>query len=121
MSRVKRFDAKAKLPMHESDAMGLPLLNDGCRFGADLIEFPPHGKVPMHTHPGAHCLFCIAGSGQVTVGRCVPDTITVGDCYLIQSGEPHEVSAGGSGLRLIVVGNDHRPVDSKERLDVVAE
>lgn len=117
--RIAKFTAAAELPMHESDAKGLPLLHNGDSFGADVIEFPPMGMVPMHTHPGDHVLFCVAGSGYVTIGISAPDAISQGDCYLIRSMEPHAVSAGQHGLRLIVVGNNHRPVDSKERLDVV--
>lgn len=118
-TRIARFDRQATLQMHESDAKGLPLLHNGDKFGADVIDFPPLGKVPMHTHPGDHVLFCVGGSGWVTIDRSVPDAVTCGDCYLIHSMEPHAVAAGEHGLRLIVVGNNHRPVDSKERLDVV--
>lgn len=118
-SRVVRFDQPATLPMHASDAKGLPLLYDGGCFGADVIHFPPNGKVPMHTHPGAHCLFCVGGSGYVHVDR-MSYHLTVGDCYLIRDNEPHAVEATCDGLRLIVVGNNHRPVNSKERLNVVA-
>jgi len=117
-NRISRFDQRATMPMHLSNAKGLPLLHNGDRFGADVIEFPPHGKVPMHTHPGDHVLFCLGGSGYVTIDRDAPDAITVGDCYLIHSMEPHAVEAGEYGLRLIVVGNDHRPVNSQERLNV---
>lgn len=117
-TRVSRFDRPATAAMHGSDAKGLPLLHDGNRFGADVIEFPPHGKVPDHTHTGAHFLFCIGGSGWVFVNNR-PHQISVGDCYLIQSEEEHSVEAGRNGLRMIVVGNDHRPVDSAERLDVI--
>lgn len=113
---IARYDAPATRPMHHSDALGAPLLHDGERFGADVIEFPPGGKVAMHSHPGAHCLFCTAGAGWVITDH--PRRITVGDCYLIRSGEPHAVEASKRGLRLIVVGNDHRPVDSAERLDL---
>lgn len=108
-----RFDRPATESMHASDARGLRLLRDG-KFGADVIDFPPGGKVAMHTHPGSHILFCIGGSGHV-ITRAVT-RITVGDCYLIESGEPHEVQAGAHGLRLIVVGNDYRDVASAERL-----
>jgi len=119
--RLNRFDQRATLPMHQSDAKGLPLLHNGEDFGADLIDFPPGGKVAMHTHPGDHVLFCIGGSGFVSIDRDVPHKITVGDCYLIHSEEPHAIEAGAKGLRLLVVGNQHRPVESEERLDVVSQ
>lgn len=107
--------AEASVEMHMSDARGIPLLHDGDRFGADIIEFPPHGRVEEHTHPGAHMLFVLSGSGQV-VRRGVPTSLASGKCYLVASEEPHSVAAGPHGLRLLVVGNDHRHVGSRERL-----
>lgn len=112
---IARFDIKPTKSMHLSDAKGSSLLHDGVCFGADIIEFPPNGKVEEHTHPGAHCLFCIGGGGFVfDAGH--PHKITVGDCYMIKGGQSHAVHAGGFGLKLIVVGNDHRHVESEDRL-----
>lgn len=104
-------------PMHKSDAVGRQLLHDDGKFGADLIEFPPFGSVPLHTHPGAHMLFCLAGSGLV-IREEKSLRLSPGICYFVAAGQPHEVLAESAGLRLLVVGDDVRPVCSKDRLDL---
>lgn len=111
-----RFDCgREGRAMHLSDAKGYPLLHDGDLFGADIIEFPPNGSIGMHTHPGAHFLFCLSGSGVVNRdGQEI--TLKPGVCYLIPTMIPHSVCASENGLRLLVVGNNHRPVDSSERM-----
>jgi quercetin dioxygenase-like cupin family protein len=117
--RIANFFHKPTEPMHLSDAKGMALVHNGEKFGADVIDFPPFGEVPMHTHPGDHILLCVGGSGCVTV-KADKHPVTLGTCYLIRSMEPHAVQAFDRGLTLVVVGNDHRPVNSVERLDVIA-
>lgn len=116
--REARFDdMNGAKQMHNSDAKGKPLLYDGGKFGGDIIEFPPDGRVEMHTHPGAHMLFAIRGNGQVVRGDETTD-LEYGCCYLVESMEPHAVYAGKLGLTLLVVGDDVRHVWSADRLDM---
>lgn len=117
MLSESNLNALADLPMTRSDAKGVALLHDGERFGADIIEFPPVGEIGTHKHPGAHMLFVLAGSGTV-IRDGATRPLSPGDCYLVASDQPHSVHAGEDGLRLLVVGNDHRSVDSEERLYV---
>ena len=108
--------------MHQSDATGQPLLLDG-KFGADIIRFPAGGQVDTHVHDGAHMLFCLAGAGVVEYGSpsdadLESHSLYPGLCYLIPGQVPHAIRAT-TDLVLIAVGNDHRPVGSPARLDLV--
>ncbi len=117
--KESRFDVTPTEQMHASDALGAALIRDGS-FGADLIVFPPNGSVPTHTHPGRHILFCVGGRGTVTRSGCSL-VIDSGQSYLVGANEPHAINASVFGLRLLVVGDDVRPISSAERLNVVAE
>lgn len=105
-------------PMSYSDATGLPLLKSG-PFGADLIRFPAGGKVGKHTHPGEHMLFVLSGGGRLEYQDTEVNLIP-GLCYHVPSNVPHAIYAT-TELTLISVANDHRPVDSEERLSVDPE
>jgi quercetin dioxygenase-like cupin family protein len=104
--------------MTHSDATALRLLKHG-PFGADLIRFPPGGRVPDHTHPGAHLLFVLGGLGWVDyegeAARLEP-----GVCYLIPAGVRHGIRAE-SELTLLAVADDHRDAGSEDRLNVACE
>ena len=118
MLQLARFDTPGPfaLPMHRSDATGRPLLKLG-DFGADLIHFEAGGRVEMHTHPGDHILFALAGRG-VVVYEGTPHDLEPGVCYLIPGSAPHAVyAAADTPLTLAVVGNRHIPVDCVARLD----
>lgn len=104
------------LQMCHSDGTGLPLLKDG-NFGADIIRFAAGKGVMNHTHEGAHILIVIKGTGFVEYNSIDYD-LEPGLCYLIPSNVDHAIKAT-TELMLIAVGNNHRPVDSTERLDVV--
>ena len=102
--------------MHESDASANRLLKQN-GFAADLIRFPPGGKVDLHTHPGNHMLFCVDGKGSVQYGEDLLQLLP-GDCYLIEGSVPHAVfAAEDTQLTLIAVADDHRDVTSPDRLD----
>lgn len=113
-----RFDARPgplAVPMAHSDATARHLLAHGL-FGSDLIRFPAGGRVPEHTHPGAHQLFVLSGEGWVEY-EGVAHPLFPGVCYLIPGGARHAVRAA-TELTLIAVGDDWRPPDSDERLDL---
>jgi mannose-6-phosphate isomerase-like protein (cupin superfamily) len=116
--------------MFHSDAVGVDILCDtsGDRpFGMGLIEFPPHGEVSLHVHEGSHILVCFDGEALVRVQVCDSDgsqrmvthSISIGQCYNIESMVPHSVHAGASGVLLLVVGNDYRMAANQDRLEVV--
>jgi quercetin dioxygenase-like cupin family protein len=117
--QLQRWDTEATVPMHQSNALGARLLKSG-RFGADLIKFPPGGRVGTHTHPGQHILIVVSGDGWVTV--CFDDyrgryPLQTGVCYLIPGNVPHAIDAE-TELAIISVADDHRDVEAKERLDL---
>jgi quercetin dioxygenase-like cupin family protein len=99
--------------MFKSDATGSPLLKEG-KFGADVIRFGPREGVANHVHEGAHILFVLKGTGWV-VYEGVDHELEPGLCYFVPSWVEHAIRAD-TELILIAVGNDHRPVDSSERL-----
>lgn len=116
-----RFDCPdGPLPvlMHASDATAERLLKHG-PLGADLIRFPAGGRVPTHTHPGAHMLFVLSGDGWVDCGK-ESVRLNPGVCYLVPAEAAHGIRAE-TELTLISVANDHRDAGSQERLNVVAE
>lgn len=104
--------------MARSDATAMPLFADG-RFGADVIRFPAGGRVADHTHPGSHVLYVLSGCGWVDF-EGEPTQLSPGVCYLIPAGARHGIRAE-TELTLLAVASDHRPVNSEDRLRVVAE
>ena len=102
--------------MHNSDGTGQPLVKHG-KFGADLVRFKAGEGVGEHVHEGSHILFCLDGKGFVDYGP-QPHRLSPGVCYLVPGLQPHAIRAT-TDLLLIAVGDDHRPVDSPERLDMV--
>lgn len=101
------------IQMCHSDGKGIPLINHD-HFGADLIKFEAGKGVRMHVHPGAHILIVYEGYGVLgyyeETHRLEPGLI-----YLIPGNVPHSIDAD-TDLVLMAVGNDHRPLDSEERL-----
>jgi len=103
--------------MYNSDGTGSPLVVKN-KFGADLIHFDAKKGVGMHTHIGAHILFVIAGTGYVDYYDKAFD-LYPGLVYFVPSKVPHAIRAK-TDLTLIAVGNDHRSVDSPERLETIS-
>jgi quercetin dioxygenase-like cupin family protein len=102
------------IPVHGADALGRGLHTNG-HLGADILWVPATKKFPVHTHPGHHLLYCIAGTGTITVGE---ETYAVGpgDLYMVDGLVPHAVGAGSSDHVLMAIGAPHKPVDSPERM-----
>jgi quercetin dioxygenase-like cupin family protein len=115
--------------MHESDAFGVDVFYDDSGekpFGLWWIKFPPFGEVKLHTHKGSHMLVCFAGNGKVCVEieengvkKIREELLLSWYCYSIPSMIPHSVHAGAETLLLLVIGNDYRPADSHDRLDLI--
>ena len=104
------------IQMMNSDGTGTPLVCSG-KFGADVIRFGPGEGVTNHTHVGEHILFVIKGTGFVEY-EGVDYELKPGVCYLVASMADHAIKATEE-LVLIAVGNDHRPLGSYERMDLV--
>ncbi|MDD3040661.1 cupin domain-containing protein [Bacteroides sp.] len=104
------------IKMCNSDGTGSPLVKID-KFGADVIRFPAGQGVMNHTHEGAHILFAIKGTGFVEYDG-VDYALEPGVCYLVPSMVDHAIKAT-TELILIAVGNDHRALDSVERMEPV--
>ena len=104
------------IQMCNSDGTGSSLL---CykNFGADVIRFDAGKGVKNHIHAGDHILFVIKGEGFVEYhGKDSP--LYPGLCYLVPGNVDHAIKAT-TELILIAVGNNHRLLDSKERMELV--
>ena len=118
--QLKSLEGQQPLQMQHSDGTALPLVVDDAkeaRFGADVVRFPPGKGVGLHTHVGAHILMVTKGTGILTYGN-QKHGMFPGMIYLVPSNVPHAIDAL-TELVLVAVGNDHRPADSPERLDIV--
>ncbi len=109
---------KGVLPiqMKHSDGTGLPLVTYE-NFGADIVRFPAGKGVGTHTHIGAHILIVLNGEGFVEY-EGVDHPLLPGIVYMIPGNIKHAIKAT-TELILIAVGNDHKPLESEERLQVV--
>ena len=101
--------------MSQSDATALRLVKQEA-FGADLIRFPPGGRVPDHTHVGDHILYVLSGRGWVDYDG-QPWPLEAGTLYLIPSMVRHGIRAE-TELTLLAVANVHRDAASEDRLYV---
>lgn len=105
------------IQMKNSDGTGVPLLKDG-NLGADIIRFGANEGVAEHTHVGKHVLFVLRGLGIVKYDG-VDNSLYPGKCYLVESWVPHAIYADeDDDLVLLVAGDDHRPLDDPERMDL---
>lgn len=101
------------IKMYNSDGTGSPLLAlKG--FGTDIIRFGAGEGVMNHTHEGDHILFVLKGTGIVEYNGVEHD-LYPGLCYLIPGEVDHAIRAK-EDLVLIAVGNNHRPLNSEERM-----
>ena len=114
------LEGQQPLQMHESDGTALSLVLDDTtakKFGADVVRFAPGTGVRLHKHVGAHVLMVTKGTGILTYENEKYEMFP-GMIYLVPSNVPHAISAT-TELVLVAVGNDHRPADSAERLDII--
>jgi quercetin dioxygenase-like cupin family protein len=118
--RLISFAGEQPLRMQHSDGTARPLVVDRSRpnaFGADIVRFEAGKGVGLHVHVGAHILMVTQGKGVLTYNGEKYDLFP-GMIYLVPSNVPHAIEAL-TELVLVAIGNDHRPADSEERLDVV--
>ena len=103
--------------MAHSTATGEALVSNGS-LGVDVIRLAAgEGFVP-HTHPGDHILVVVGGQGTITYGgRIYPSR--AGEIYFVPGKVPHAVGAITDHV-ILAIGAPHRPVDSPDRLTVVA-
>ena len=127
--QLKSFEGEQPLKMQHSDGTALPLVLDDStpkKFGADVVRFRAGEGVELHTHIGSHILLVTKGEGVLIYeGKHGLDGIAherhdmfPGMIYLVPSNVPQAIEAK-TELVLIAVGNDHRPADSSERLEIV--
>jgi len=105
-----------QIKMCNSDGTGEPLVSSN-EFGADIIRFAANEGVGNHTHEGDHILLVLSGKGIVEYNG-VEYGLFPGLCYLIPGAVDHAIKAE-TDLVLIAVGNNHRPLDSIERMTPV--
>jgi quercetin dioxygenase-like cupin family protein len=102
--------------VHGAPARGLALHSNG-HLGADMLHVAAGDQFPVHTHPGDHLLYCVAGEGTITVDQ-VTYTIRPGDLYMVEGLIPHAVGAITDHV-LVAIGAPHKPIDSPERMTFV--
>lgn len=120
-SKLISYEGMLPIQMKNSDGSALPLLVDDSsenKFGADIIRFEAGKGVGLHTHEGAHILMVTKGKGTLVYNE-ERHPMFEGMVYLVPSNIPHAIEAE-TELVLIAVGNDHKPADSKERLEIVS-
>lgn len=105
------------VPVHGAPATGLQLHSNG-HLGADILHVPAGKQFPVHTHPGHHLLYCIAGTGTISVGEKTY-AIKPGDLYMVEGLVPHAVGAGPQDHILVAIGAPHKPVGSEDRMAFV--
>ncbi len=119
-SRIISFEGKQPIQMKHSDGTALPLLVDDSKtnkFGADIIRFAPGEGVGLHKHIGAHILMVTKGSG-ILVYEDERHSMFEGMIYLVPSNIAHAIEAT-TEIVLVAIGNDYRPANSEERLNIV--
>ena len=107
------------LPMHGSEAHGFPLVKHD-NFAADILKFNPNEKTSLHIHPGNHILFVVEGGGHLVYGTDTKPLVK-GTCYLVPGSTNHRVVADDRGMFLLSIADNHRLVNSVERLDVIED
>ena len=100
-----------------SSATGEALVSNGL-LGADVIRLAAGTAFTPHTHPGDHLLIVVGGKGTITYQGKIHAT-RAGDIYLIEGSTPHAVGAITDHV-IIAVGAPHRPIDSPDRMRLVA-
>ncbi len=102
--------------VHGAPARGLALHSNG-HLGADLLHVKAGDQFPIHTHPGDHLLYCLAGEGTMSVAG-VTYRIRPGDLYMVDGAVPHAVGAITDHV-IMAIGAPHKHVASPERMTFV--
>lgn len=117
IKNYKSANATDWLSMVGSEAIGLPLVKSES-FAADMLDFGSQQKTSLHTHPGSHILFVVSGHGWLDYTDQSHD-LEPGTCYFVPGSIAHRIRSSNWGLTLLSVSNDHRSVDSLERVSVL--
>jgi len=72
----------------------------GERMHMVIIEPPPGGEIPMHSHPQEQCGRILQGELQFTIDG-ETRTLREGDCYMIPGGVEHGGKAGPYPLQAL--------------------
>lgn len=104
-------------PMSGSDAIGLQLVKHN-NFAADMLDFGADQQTSLHTHVGEHILYVVSGHGWLDYANQTHG-LEPGTCYFVPGAVPHRIRASAWGLTLLSVANQHQPVDSAARLEVL--
>ena len=74
----------------------------GERLHMVIIDAPPGGEIPTHSHPQEQCGRVLQGELRFTIGdeTC---TLKEGDCYMIPGGVEHGGKIGPSPLQVVDV------------------
>ncbi|MBI1885640.1 MAG: cupin domain-containing protein [Chloroflexi bacterium] len=67
-------------------------MTDGERLMLIEVTMDRGAVVPLHTHPHEQTGYLISGRGRFRLGEETRD-LSPGDCWLVPSGVPHEVTA----------------------------
>ncbi len=67
-------------------------LTDGDRMMLIEVRMDAGAAVPIHTHPHEQTGYLVSGRGRFCLGHEERE-IGPGDCWLVPSGAPHEVTA----------------------------
>lgn len=97
--------------------------SDGHEIGADLIEMQPGSAFPLHTHPGDHILYAVAGAGTVTISEHVYP-FPAGATFYIAAEAPHNVGTykeAEEPFVLLAIGHPQKHVGSLDRMTVIRE
>lgn len=101
------------------DCYGAALFTNGT-LGVDLLNIPPNARFPLHTHPGHHLLYCVAGRGTFTLADTVHD-VYPGDLFMVEGHVPHAVGSGPDGHVILAYGSPHTMLGSPARMTVILE
>lgn len=110
------YDIDQWLSMHGSTALGAPLVKQGA-FAADILSFELGQRTEPHTHPGNHILFVVEGDGWLIFDG-EHYLLKKATCYFVPGSTVHQVGSDGN-MFLLSIADNHRPVNSIERLEIV--
>lgn len=89
------------------DLLGKP--EGAHRIRLRLVDIRPGGRSDYHARAQEHQIFVLEGEGFVRTPEGEGE-VHAGDALLVAAGEPHQLLAGDTGLRLIIA----TPLDGEE-------
>ena len=89
-------------------------------FQAMWYSVPPESSSPTDCHPEVELSVVLAGTASVEAGGCVTD-VPQGDCFLLDSAEPHVIHNRSADLPLRIFTTFWMPRDGAAGADAAAE